>query len=70
MKPTTREDVIRAARKVIKDRGDSDSITELENRKDEYGEEQQMVDDVNRWYENLPTTGRSSDEEDWLSDLP
>jgi hypothetical protein len=70
MKPTTREDVIRAARKVIKDRGDSDSITELENRKDEYGEEQQIVDDVNRWYENLPTTGRSSDEEDWLSDLP
>jgi DNA phosphorothioation-dependent restriction protein DptG len=70
MKPTTREDVIRAARKVIKYRGDSDSITELENRKDEYGEEQQIVDDVNRWYKNLPTTGRSSDEEDWLSDLP
>lgn len=70
MKPTTREDVIRAARKVIKHRGDSDSITELKNRKDEYGEEQQIVDDVNRWYENLPTTGRSSDEEDWLSGLP
>jgi hypothetical protein len=36
----------------------------------EYGEEQQLVDDVNRWLRNLPTTGRSLDENNWLSDLP
>jgi len=70
MNPTTREEVIRAARQVLKDGGDSDSMTVLRNRKDEYGEEQQMVDDVNDWYDNLPTTGRSSDEEEWLSNLP
>jgi hypothetical protein len=70
MNPTTREDVMEAACKVIMSRGDSDLWTALKNRVKEYGEEEQIADEVNRWLKNMPTTRIASEEDEWLSNLP
>jgi hypothetical protein len=70
MNLTSREDVIKAAYRAVMSRGDSDLMIELESRADDYGEQQHLVDDVNRWLKKFPTSTRIEELNDWLSELP
>jgi len=58
MELTTREDVIEAGRAAIKSRGNTEEMTKLKNRVQEYRNQKRPVDinrwlAINFWYEDL-----------------